>query len=60
MNGQMMNYDKYIKSLNATPEPRASTKIVAINYRELVTYAKEKGKNPSELSEKEKNMFVLA
>ena len=56
----MKDYDKYIKSLEVTPEPRASTKIVAINYRGLVAYAKEKGKDPSDLSEKEKNMFVLA
>lgn len=59
MNGQMMNYNRYIKSLNATPEPRTSVKAVAIDYKGLIAYAKEKGKNPSELSDKEQNMFVL-
>ena len=56
MNGQMMNYDRYIKSLERTPEvdiPR-----VKIDLQALIKYAEDKGLNPSQLTEEEAMAFV--
>ena len=60
MNGQMMNYKKYQESLERTPEPKDLINPVAIDYKGLVSYAKSKGVEPFELSESEKNSFVIS
>lgn len=58
MNGQMMNYKKYLESLKHTPEPQEPLKI-QIDYKGLVAYAKEKNILPGELSEQEKAQFII-
>ena len=60
MNGQMMNYDKYMASLANTPEHDAVVKPYAIDYKGLVAYAKEKGVEPCNLSEAEKKQFIIS
>lgn len=57
MNGQMMNYSKYLEPLKNTPH-FDSTPMVKLNIRGLLKYSKEQGKKPSELTDEEKNMFV--
>ena len=59
MNGKMMNYKKYQESLEHTPEPEDIINPVAIDYKGLVNYAKSKGVEPFELSESEKNSFII-
>ena len=57
MNGQMMNYDRYLESLKRTPEvsyPNARCDIL-----ELIKYAKSKGLKPSQLSKEEQRSFVI-
>lgn len=58
MNGPMMNYKRYQESLKKTPEPNVK-KFFAIDYQGLISYAKEKGKYPCDLSENEKKRFIL-
>ena len=57
--GYMMNYNKYIESLKNTPEPEAMVRPYAIDYRGLVAYAHELGVEPCNLSDKEKEMFII-
>ena len=57
MNGQMMNYNKYLESLKNTPH-FDSTPVVKLNIRGLLKYSKEKGKKLSELTDEERDMFV--
>ena len=59
MNGQMMNYNRYIESLKNTPEHEATVRPYAIDYRGLVAYAQEVGVEPCNLSDKEKEMFII-
>ena len=60
MNGQMMNYKRYYESLKKTPEPSDVSNVVAIDYKGLVKYAASKGVEPCDLSEKEKNKFIIS
>ncbi len=59
MNGQMMNYKKYYDSLKNTPEPEDAVNLMAIDYKGLVAYAKSKGVEPCDLSDDEKNRFII-
>ncbi len=59
MNGQMMNYKKYYDSLKNTPEPEDAVNLIAIDYKGLVAYAKSKGVEPCDLSDDEKNRFII-
>ena len=60
MNGQMMNYKRYLESLERTPEHEAVVKPYAIDYKGLVEYARSKGVEPCDLSAEEKDRFILA
>lgn len=59
MNGQMMNYKRYLDSLDNTPEPKEVDKKYEIDYKAMVAYAHEKGVRPCDLSEAEKQMFII-
>ena len=56
MNGQMMNYDRYIQSLEKTPEVNIPR--VKLDIQALLEYAKDKGLKPSQLTEDETKVFV--
>lgn len=61
INGQTMNYKKYYSLLKEMPAPILHEQIpagVKLDLAGLVAYAKEKGVQPSELSNAEKNQFV--
>lgn len=60
MNGQMLNYKRYMESLERTPQPILPSQLpkVKINLAGLSRYAKEKGISLSELTENEKHLFV--
>ena len=58
MNGQMMNYDRYLESLKNTPIYTGNIPSVKIDYRGLIAYAREKGVSVHELSDEEKQPFV--
>lgn len=56
MNGQMMNYERYRKSLERTPEvdvPR-----VQLDLQALIQLAKDKGLRPSQLTKEEQRSFI--
>lgn len=56
MNGQMMNYERYLDSLKRTPEvdvPR-----VLFNIPALIDYAKDKGVRLSQLTREEIQPFI--
>ena len=56
MSGQMIDYDRYIQSLEKTPEvdiPR-----VKLDIQALIKYAEDKGLKPSQLTEDEAKSFV--
>ncbi len=61
MNGQMMNYSKYYKSLETMPAPIMVTQLpkVKMNVNEIVKYARLRGKKVSELTESEQNRFII-
>ncbi len=56
MNGQMMNYDRYIQSLEKTPEVNIPR--VKLDLQALIKYAEDKGLKPSQLTEDETKAFV--
>lgn len=58
MNGQMMNYKI---SLNDTAKPIMPSELpdVMIDYKGLLSYAKQKGVRVIDLTEEEKNQFVI-
>lgn len=58
MNGQMMNYKRYLESLKNTPEPTNPIKL-QIDYKSLVAYAKQKNMLPGDLSDEEKSQFII-
>ncbi len=58
MNGQMKNYDRYLKSLEGMEEPVIPD--VIFDMHGAVEYAKKKGLKISQLSDEEKKMFVKA
>ncbi|GFI18871.1 MAG: hypothetical protein HFI98_14485 [Lachnospiraceae bacterium] len=60
MNGQMMNYNRYLESLKNTPEPILLSQMpVKINIRKVADYAKEKGVRISSLSKEELKQFLV-
>ena len=60
MNGQMMNYNRYLESLKNTPEPILLSQMpVKMNLRKVTDYAKEKGVRISSLSKEELKQFLV-
>ena len=60
MNGQMMNYNRYLESLKNTPEPILLSQMpVKMNLRKVADYAKEKGVRISSLSKEELIQFLV-
>lgn len=60
MNGQMMNYNRYLESLKNTPEPILLSQMpVKMNLRKVADYAKEKGVRISNLSKEELKQFLV-
>lgn len=56
MNGPMMNYKKYLESLESMQEPK--TPSVIADFRAELEYAKKKGVGVFELSKEEVAMFL--
>ena len=60
MNGQMMNYNRYLESLKNTPEPILLSQMpVKMNLKKVADYAKEKGVGISTLSKEELKQFLV-
>ena len=60
MNGQMMNYNRYLESLKNTPEPILLSQMpVKMNLWKVADYAKEKGVRISSLSKEELEQFLV-
>ena len=60
MNGQMMNYNRYLESLKNTPEPILLSRMpVKMNIRKVADYAKDKGVRISSLSKEELKQFLV-
>ena len=59
MNGQMMNYKRYLESLENTPEPTGPVLRLQIDYKGLIKYARSQGKMPNELSDEERAQFIV-
>lgn len=61
MNGQMKNYKNYIESLKSTPGPwlYEDRPHIKMDLRGLVAYAHTKCVSVSELSDDEKQKFVM-
>lgn len=60
MNGQMMNYNRYLESLKNTPEPILLSQMpVKMNLKKVANYAKEKGVGISSLSKEELKQFLV-
>ena len=55
-----MNYKRYYESLKNTPEPEEIINPVAIDYKGLIAYADSKGVEPCDLSDDDKNRFIIA
>ena len=60
MNGQMMNYNRYLESLKNTPEPILLSQMpVKMNIRKVADYAEDKGVRISSLSKEELKQFLV-
>ena len=60
MNGQMMNYNRYLESLKNTPEPILLSQMpLKMNLKKVADYAKEKGVRISSLSKEELEQFLV-
>lgn len=61
MNGQMKSYRNYIESVKATPRPwlYEERPQIKMDLRGLVKYAHSKGTSVSELSDAEKQKFII-
>lgn len=60
MNGQMMNYNRYLDSLKNTLEPILLSQMpVKMNLKKVADYAKEKGVRISTLSKEELKQFLV-
>ncbi len=60
MNGQMMNYNRYLESLKNTPEPILLSQMpIKMNLKKVADYAKEKGVRISSLSKEELKQFLV-
>ena len=59
--GQMINYNKYFAVLQHTPAPIMGDQLpnVRIDLAALMKYAHEKGVKAGELSDEEKNRFIV-
>ena len=58
MNGRMRKYRESLKNTRPVVVPKELHR-VRIDYSALVKYAKQKGVEPSRLSDEEKNQFIL-
>ena len=58
MNGRMRKYRESLKNTRTVVVPKELHR-VRIDYSALVKYAKQKGVEPSRLSDEEKNQFIL-
>jgi hypothetical protein len=59
MNGQMMNYSRYLKSLEETPYYDASEVLnIKLDMQGLLAYARKEGKKPIELTREERDKFI--
>ena len=60
MSGQMMNFNKYYQYISNMPEPVMPSSLpkIQINFKEMIAYAKSKGKTVSELTDAEKKQFT--
>ena len=56
MNGQMKNYEKYIKSLNSMQEPKVPK--AKIDMRGAMRYAAQKGSTVENLDPKDRKKFI--
>ena len=54
-----MNYNRYMASLEKTPLPSDCSTPLQVDYRGLVQYSHQKGIQPCDLSEEEKNKFII-
>ena len=59
MSGQMMNYKRYMESLENTPEPSDDSGNIVIDYTAMIEYASKKNVEPCDLSEEEKKLFII-
>lgn len=60
MNGQMMNYNRYLESLKNTPEPILLGQMpLKMNLKKVADYAKEKGVMILSLSKEELKQFLV-
>lgn len=60
MNGQMMNYNRYLDSLKNTLEPILLSQMpVKMNLKKVADYAKEKVVRISTLSKEELKQFLV-
>lgn len=60
MNGQMMNYNRYLESKKNTPEPILLGQMpLKMNLKKVADYAKEKGVMISSLSKEELKQFLV-
>ena len=59
-NGQMINYEKYLDSLQSMPAPILGDQLpeIELDLPGLMAYAHSKGVKAGELSEEEKNRFI--
>ena len=60
MSGQMMNYNKYYKSLEMMPKPIKVNELpkAKIECKKMFAYAEENGKRVSDLTREEQSLFI--
>ncbi len=56
MNGSIMNYERYLESLEKTPEVNVPR--VKLDLQALIQFAKQRGVKPSQLSGEEQRSFI--
>ena len=59
MNGQKKNYDRYLRSLEATPGPVSPPADKTIDLRGIYEYIKRTGKKASDMSDEEYKPFII-
>lgn len=61
ISGQTINYEKYRQALRSTPAPILAKDLpnVKIDIAGLMAYAHKKGLRAGDLSDEEKNMFII-
>ena len=60
MNGQVMDYKKYYEALGSMPGPVSLEEMpkVRFDFRGIIQYAKDKGVDPNDLTEEERERFI--